>query len=90
MKLTHEYLSDCGFECDVEMNFTVHYWKDDTFELIDLSEIGNEYECNWELIIFSTKDKSYGNVRLIAHTDELDKIKVLLDLFDIDSKKYFK
>lgn len=34
-----EYLINCGFECDVEMNLSVHFWKDKKFEIIDSTEV---------------------------------------------------
>lgn len=49
-----------------------------------------ERENDWELIIFSEKDRSYGNVRLIAHTDDLEIMKQLLQLYNINPKNYFK
>ena len=49
-----------------------------------------EKDCDWELIIFGLKDKSYGNVRLIAHTDDLETIKQLLQLYNINPNNYFK
>lgn len=90
MQLTFDYLRECGFEVDVEMNLSSHFFKDDSFELINFEGMDFERDCDWELIIFGLKDKSYGGVRLIAHTDDLDKIKTLLTLFDIDPNKYFK
>ena len=90
MKIDHEYLIKCGFECDVEMNLSVHYWKDDVFEIISFEEMDFERENDWELIIFSEKDRSYGNVRLIAHTDDLEIMKQLLQLYNINPKNYFK
>lgn len=49
-----------------------------------------ERDCDWELIVFGEKNKGYGDVRLIAHTDDLDKIKQLLTIYDINPNKYFK
>ena len=90
MKITSDYLVDCGFSCDVEMNLSVHFWKDESFEIIDFSSMDFEKDCDWELIIFGLKDKSYGNVRLIAHTDDLETIKQLLQLYNINPNNYFK
>lgn len=88
-KITNEYLQSCGFECDVEMNFSVHYWKDDILELIDSSEVDPEKNLGWALIIFGPKG-GYGDCELIAHTDDLDKIKKLLELYNINPQNYFK
>ena len=90
MKITSNYLIENNFKCDVEINLSAHFWKDDSFELIDLSSMDFEKECDWELIIFSLKNKSYGDVRLIAHTDEIETIKELLKLYDINPNNYFK
>lgn len=90
MKVNGDYLIKCGFECDVEMNLSVHYWKDNVFEIISFEEMDFERENDWELIIFSEKDRSYGNVRLIAHTDDLEIMKQLLQLYNINPKNYFK
>ena len=90
MKLTSKYLIDCGFECDVEMNLSAHFWKDDSFELVNFERMDFEHDCDWELVIFGLHDRGYGNVRLIAHTDNLDIMKELLKLYDINPNKYFK
>ena len=89
MKLTNDYLLDCGFPVDVEMNCSVHYWKDDLFEIIDYTEVNPEENLGWDLIIFGLNG-SYGHSKLIANTDDLDKIKKLLEIFNIDPQKYFK
>lgn len=90
MKLTSKYLIDCGFECDVEMNLSTHFWKDDTFEIINLEAMDFEHDCDWELIIFGLNDHGYGKTRLIAQADELETVKQLLKLYDINPNNYFK
>ena len=89
MELTNDYLLDCGFKVDVEMNFSVHYWKDDLFELVDSSEVDPEKDLGWELIIFGPKG-TYGDVKLIANTNDLEKIKQLLEIYNINPNNYFK
>ena len=89
VKITNDYLQSCGFECDVEMNLSVHYWKDKVLELIDSSEVDPERNLGWELIIFGPEG-GYGDVELIAHTDDLEKIKQLLTIYDINPNNYFK
>ena len=89
MKLTNEYLLDCGFKCDVEMNLSVHYWKDKRIEIIDSTEVDPEKNLGWELIIFGP-DGGYGDIELIANTDDLGKIKKLLEIYNINYNNYFK
>ena len=89
MKINNEYLRNCGFECDVEMNLSVHYWKDNRFEIIDNTEVNPNEDLGWELIIFGPKG-GYGDCELIAHTDDLDKMKKLLELYNINPQNYFK
>lgn len=89
MKINSDYLINCGFECDVEMNLSVHFWKDDVFEIIDCTEVNPEKNLGWELIIFGPT-KGYGDCVLIAHTDDLDQIKALLEIYNINPKNYFK
>lgn len=84
-----EYLINCGFECDVEMNLSVHFWKDKKFEIIDSTEVNPDKNLGWELIIFGPKG-GYGDCELIAHTDDLDKMKKLLELYNINPQNYFK
>lgn len=90
MKVDSNYLIQCGFDCDVEMNLSAHFWKDDSFEIISLEEMDFERDCDWELIIFGKNDHSYGKVRLIAQTDDLEVMKKLLELYEINPKNYFK
>ena len=90
MKITNDYLKLCGFKCDVEMNLSAHFWKDDSFEIIDYSSMNLGRDTTWELIIFGTKARNYGDVRLIANTDDLDKMKLFLNAYDINPDKYFK
>ena len=89
MKITNDYLLDCGFKIDVEMNFSVHYWKDKSFELVDSTEVNPEKNLGWHLIIFGSSE-IYSDCELIAHTDDLDRIKQLLTIYGIDVNKYFK
>lgn len=84
-----EYLINCGFEYDVEMNLSVHFWKDKKFEIIDNTEVNPDENLGWELIIFGPKG-GYGDCELIANVDDLDKIKKLLELYNINPQNYFK
>ena len=59
------------------------------FEIIDYTEVNPEENLGWDLIIFGLNG-SYGHSKLIANTDDLDKIKKLLEIFNIDPQKYFK
>jgi len=90
MKITDDYLLSCGFEYDVEMNLSVHYWKDNVFELVDYTEVDKtNSNLGWTLIIFGPK-RNYGDCELIAHIDDLDKIKKFLEIYNINPEKYFK
>ena len=89
MQITNEYLQDCGFKCDVEMNLSVHYWKDKRIEIIDNTEVNPEENLGWELIIFGLKG-GYGDCELIAHTNDIDKMKKLLEIYNINPNNYFK
>jgi len=89
MKISNEYLQECGFEYDVEMNLSVHYWKDKRIEIIDSTEVNPEKDLGWTLIIFGLED-NYGDCELIAHTDDLDKMKKLLEIYNINPNNYFK
>jgi len=89
MKISNEYLQNCGFKCDVEMNLSVHYWKDELIEIIDNTEVNPEKDLGWELIIFGPKGR-YVNAELIAHTNNLDQIKKLLEIYNINPNNYFK
>lgn len=90
MKITNDYLLSCGFECDVEINLAVHYWKDNVFELVDSTEVDKtNSNLGWTLIIFGPMG-GYGDCELIAHTDDLDKIKKFLEIYNINPEKYFK
>lgn len=89
MKLSNEYLQECGFSSEIEMNFSVHYWKDNNFEIVDCTEVNPNKDLGWSLIIFGSKG-GYGDCQLIAHTDDLNKIKTLLELYNINPQNYFK
>ena len=89
VKITNDYLRNCGFDGDVEMNLSVHYWKDERFEIIDNTEVNPDENLGWELIIFGPKG-GYDDCELIAHTDDLDKMKKLLELYNINPQNYFK
>lgn len=91
MKINNEYLQECGFECDVEMNLSVHYWKDDLFELIDFQDTDVERTYDWDLIIFSPDTNSrYGNLLLIAAVEDIETVKQLLEIYNINPNNYFK
>ena len=89
MKISNDYLRECGFDCDVEMNLSVHYWKDKRFEIIDNTEVNPEKDLGWELIIFGPKG-GYGDCELIAHTDDIEVMKKLLEIYNINPNNYLK
>lgn len=71
------------------MNLSVHYWKDDRLEIIDNTEVNPEKNLGWELIIFEQK-RNYSSCELIAHTDDIEKMKKLLEIYNINPNNYFK
>ena len=89
MEITFEYLKKCGFKVDVEMNLSAHFFKDESFELINFEGMDFPRDSDWELIIFSSGHSKYAHCKLIAEVDNLDKVKTLLKMYGINPDDYF-